>query len=119
MSRCVTCKLQRWFVSFCFGFVLLNGIIYLTFFELGNETSVPVFYRRIKYRFEFGCERVRILYSAIKHGNRCFVSILRRLLKTNCVSIMRCTSFFRKPILTGCCLVTRTVKVISTDLFIN
>ena len=32
---------------------------------------------------------------------------------------MRCTSSFRKLILTGCCLVTRTVKVISTDPYIN
>ena len=46
-------------------------------FYLRNKTSVPVFYRRIKYRYEFGCvwirlhepERVRIFYYVVwLHG---------------------------------------------------
>jgi len=60
-------------------------------FQLRNKKWVPVFYRGIKYRYDFGCvwikarvlwlhapERVRIFYSAIKHGYRCFISILTR-----------------------------------------
>ena len=47
-----------------------------------NKTSVPVFYRIIKYLYSFGCvylnsyapELVPIFYSAIKHGYRCFIS---------------------------------------------
>ena len=36
--------------------------------------------------------------------------------KTDCASIMHCTRLFRTLILTGCRLVTRTVKVTNTDL---
>ena len=44
-------------------------------------------------------DRVRIFYSAIKHGYRCFISILS-------VPLLYAALVF---ILTGCCLVKRTV----------
>ena len=33
----------------------VNYLLFYKFFYLRNKTSVPVFYRRIKYRYEFGC----------------------------------------------------------------
>ena len=58
-------------------------------------------------------ERVRIFYAVIKHGYRCFISIIRLQYRLCLCNALHC---FRKLILTGCCSVRRTVKVISTDL---
>ena len=58
-------------------------------------------------------ERVRIFYAVIKHGYRCFISIIRLQYRVCLCNALHC---FRKLILTGCCLVTRTIQVTSTDL---
>ena len=44
--------------------------------ENQNKASLPVFYRRIKYPYSFGCfnSYAPIFHSAIKHGDRCFIS---------------------------------------------
>jgi len=47
-----------------------------------------------------------------EHGYQCFILILRR---QDWLCLYN-ASFFRKLILTGFCLVTQTVKVISMDL---
>ena len=60
---------------------------------------------------------VHIFYSAIKHRLRCFNLILRRQDRLCLYNALH--QFFGKLILTGCCLVTRTVKVIRTDPYIN
>ena len=77
-------------------------------------------YGKIKYKYEFGAYE-------LNHGGATYILICDKSRvpmfyfdsktgKTDCASIMRCTSFLTKLILTGCCLVTQTVKVISTDL---
>ena len=86
-----------------------------------------MFYRRIKHRYDIGMyelmhncfnlhapERVRIFYSVIKHWYKWLISILGWQYRLCLYNAMH--KFFRKLILTGCCLVTWTVKVISTDL---
>ena len=50
---CCCCYLEQWTCVLIYGFVsfLLNHCIFLW---LRNKTSVPVFYRRIKTRYELG-----------------------------------------------------------------
>ena len=52
-SCCCCCYLEQWTRVLIYGFVsfLLNHCIFLW---LRNKTSVPVFYRRIKTRYELG-----------------------------------------------------------------
>ena len=65
----------------------------------------------ISYAFKL----VLVFYSAIQHGIRCFISILRRQDRVCLYNALR-KICFRKLIFKGCCLVTRAVKVTSTDL---
>jgi len=61
---------------------------------------------------------MRIFYSAVKQGCILFYFDSKttiQIVPLYCAALV----FFRKIILTGCCLVTRTVKLISTDPYIN
>ena len=77
--------------------VIFMRCIFFYIIYLRNKTWVPVFYRRIKYRYEFRCVWIK----ARVHGYQCFISILRRHDQL-CLYNPLHQFFFRKLVLTGC-----------------
>jgi len=53
------CKLQHGVVIHLVSWWVNTNLVGRIILELRNKTSVPVFYRRIKYRYEFRCNKTR------------------------------------------------------------